>query len=279
MAPPAGPQETGAICASCARAGKPIDLTNGNTYIEQSDISLPGLGGGLTLNRRWNSVWPKTQQGVSGGMFGEHWRSTYEERLAMGGDGTMKYARNDGSFWSFAENAITWPLWGTVAPANGDATFGSTSTTWTITFKNGEKRNFNPVGGALTSIVDRSGNTTQLSYDGQGRLTTVADPAGRHLYFNYVSSSSYLVSSITSDFGVSIAYLYDTQSRLSKVTYPDQSFVTFDYDTNSLIAAVRDSDGKILESHTYDANGRGLSSSRADGVESLTVTYPVSPSN
>ena len=32
--------------------------------------------------------------------------------------------------------------------------------------------------------------------------------------------------------------------------------------------------GKGLESHTYDALGRGLSSSRANGVGSVTVSYP-----
>jgi hypothetical protein len=35
--------------------GMPINLTNGNTWIEQHDYSLPGLGGGLGLSRTWNS--------------------------------------------------------------------------------------------------------------------------------------------------------------------------------------------------------------------------------
>ena len=40
-----------------------------------------------------------------------------------------------------------------------------------------------------------------------------------------------------------------------------------------LITAVTDSNGKILESHTYDGLGRGLTSSRANGVEAVSVTY------
>src|SRR5579859_6691782 len=35
--------------------GSPISLADGNTYIEQTDARLPGLGGGLVLTRRWNS--------------------------------------------------------------------------------------------------------------------------------------------------------------------------------------------------------------------------------
>jgi hypothetical protein len=45
-------------CPSCNRAAHPIDLATGNTDISQTDIRIPGLGGGLTLVRTWNGVWP-----------------------------------------------------------------------------------------------------------------------------------------------------------------------------------------------------------------------------
>ena len=57
------------------------------------------------------------------------------------------------------------------------------------------------------------------------------------------------------------------------VTKPDLTTVSFQYGSNSLISAVLDSSGKVLESHTYDSSGRGLTSSRAGGVEALTVSY------
>jgi hypothetical protein len=56
-------------CHEC-QAGRPIQLASGNTYIDQTDISLPGLGGGLTLRRRWNSTWPSNQIATSIGIFG-----------------------------------------------------------------------------------------------------------------------------------------------------------------------------------------------------------------
>ena len=40
-----------------------------------------------------------------------------------------------------------------------------------------------------------------------------------------------------------------------------------------MITAVKDSQGKVLEAHTYDSAGRGLSSSRANGVESVTISF------
>jgi YD repeat-containing protein len=71
-----------------------------------------------------------------------------------------------------------------------------------------------------------------------------------------------------------LSYAYDNQNRLMQVTNPDSSTLSFTYDSQSRITLVTDSNGKTLESHTYDNNGRGLTSSRALGVEAVTITYP-----
>lgn len=275
--PVAAPEETCAACALAAAAkakptaGSPISLATGNTYIEQTDIRIPGLSGGLTLARIWNSKWPSTQNAFRVGLFGPNWRSNFEERVFVGDDHYTKYARGDGSFWSFGYNGSCLSL---AAPANITATLTQGDTYWTLTFQNGEQRLFSVVSGSLVSVIDRNGNTTQLSYDALNRLTTATDPAGRHLYFAYASPSSFLVTSVTSDFGVSLTYTYDGQGRLTQVTKPDQSTLNFEYDSNSLITAVKDSQGKILESHTYDSSGRGLTSSKANGVDAVTIIYP-----
>ena len=125
----------------------------------------------------------------------------------------------------------------------------------------------------LTTIIDRNGNTTQLAYDASNRLITVTDPASRHLNFTYIGSG-YLVSGVSADVGISFSYTYDNQGRLIKVTKPDNTAVSFQYDTNFNITAVLDNEGKVLEAHTYDSAHRGLTSSRANGVEGITVAYP-----
>jgi YD repeat-containing protein len=288
--PPNAPDET---CPTCNRGGpragggggsaggassggSPISLATGNTNIEQTDIGVPGLGGGLRLSRVWNSRWPSSQNTSKVGMFGSSWRSTYEERVFVGSDGYMKYARADGSFWSFGystTDASSNFVYLAAAPANAATALTTGTTNWTLTFKDGEVRLFDNTTGLLTSIVDRNGNTTQLTYDASNRLVTVTDPASRHLSFTY-SGSSPLVQTVTADVGISLSYTYDAQQRLTRVTEPDTTFMTFEYDANSLITAVKDSQGKILESHTYDSLGRGLTSSRANGVDAVTVSYP-----
>jgi YD repeat-containing protein len=104
-------------------------------------------------------------------------------------------------------------------------------------------------------------------------LITVTDPASRHLSFTYIGSS-FLAGSASADVGISYSYTYDNQGRLTKVTKPDNTTVSLQYDTNFNITAVLDSDGKVLESHTYDGAHRGLTSSRANGVEAVTAAYP-----
>jgi len=263
-------------CPTCGKGGGkvggPINLTNGNTYIQETDVRLAGLGGGLALERTWNSMLPQDENGFQSGMFGLQWRSTYEERVFQGSgqsSGYIVYLQADGGLWYFNSSGVL------VAPTNQSATLTQNGTTsWTVTFQDGEKRVFSYTSGSLTSIADRNGNTTQLSYDSAGRLTTVTDPVSRHLYFSYASQTSPLVTGVTSDFGVSVSYGYDSQGRLTQVTEPDQSTLNFDYNSQSLIADVKDSQGVILESHTYDSQGRGLTSSRANGVEAVTVSYP-----
>jgi YD repeat-containing protein len=94
------------------------------------------------------------------------------------------------------------------------------------------------------------------------------------LNFTYVSNTSNLVSTASSDAGITYSYAYDGQGRLAQVTKPDNTTIGFVYDANNMITTVKDSQGKILESHTYDALGRGLTSSRANGVDAVSVTYP-----
>jgi YD repeat-containing protein len=281
----APPNAAGETCLSCSlgktvQVSVPIDLATGNTYITQTDISIPGLGGGLRLARTWNSLLPAIQNSAPS-MFGPGWRSTYEERLIFhSSDIYLKYARSDGSVWSFgvASTSGVVNIYTTVAPANDSTTITQTLTngvtSWLLTFKNGEKRTFDPASGALLSMIDRNGNTTQLAYDAQGRLTTVTDPASRHLNFTYASATSNLVTTAASDVGITYSYLYDGQGRLSQITKPDTTTISFQYDTNSNITAVLDANGKVLEQHTYDVLNRGLTGSRANGVEKVTVHYP-----
>jgi YD repeat-containing protein len=270
----AGGSSSGASNAPRGIGGKPICVSTGNTYIQQVDISLPGLGGGLQLKRTWNSMWPITQAAIQQGMFGPNWRSTFEERVFVGGDNYIKYSRSDGSFWSFGVNVSGGAFWSVAAPANVTATLEQGISHWTLTLPTGERRQFDNTTGDLIAIIDRNGNTTQVAYDSSNRLSTVTDPTSRTLIFTYGGTSGSLVTSVTSSVGISLTYAYDSQGRLNMVTKPDSTTISFNYNAQSLITSVLDNEGKVLESHTYDSNWRGLTSSEANGVNAFSITYP-----
>lgn len=274
-------QGTGGGPPSGDTASAPINLATGNVFITQTDVRLPGLGGGLTLLRTWNSM--PSYAGTQSAGFGSGWRFNYGELVSVDtNDGLVGYLTADGGLWTFGygSSGTNSYIYSVMSPANGDATltyfYGTTPAAWVLTFKNGEMRTFADSSGLLTSIVDRNGNTTQLAYDTAGRLALVTDAASRHLYFIYPNGASSLVSSVSSDFGITVSYAYDAQGRLIQVTEPDSTFMTFDYDTGipGRITAVRDSNGKVLEAHTYDLQGRAASSSRANGFDAMTLSYP-----
>ena len=267
-------------CPSCkaAQAAKPIDLASGDTYITQVDVRVPGLGGGLTLARTWNSI---LYDASSAGMFGPNWTSTYEESIVVGSDGYMKYVRGDGGIWSLGfigYDGNGHPQYSVAGRGSQTPTLTQLPQSWTLVFQNGEQRSFAWPSGNLLSITDRNGNTTTLAYDASSRLVTVTDPASRHLYFAYGGASAYRVTSVTSDFGISLSYVYDSMGRLAQYTKPDNTTVSFQYTAANpnLITSVLDANGNVLESHTYNTCAQGLTSSRAGGVEAVTITYPLS---
>jgi YD repeat-containing protein len=267
-------------CTSCrvARTKYPIDLATGDTYFTATDVRIPGLGGGLTLERTWNSL----PFGLGVGLFGAGWTSNFEESVSIGSDHYLKYLRGDGGVWSFGVNGWNndgWPMYGVAGSASQVATITQINPpqqkgSWILTFQNGETRTFDMNTGKLLSITDRNGNTTVLGYDSSGRLLNVTDPAGRHISFSY---QGFLVTGVTSNVGISLSYSYDSYGRLSRVTEPDNSTISYQYnDPNpNLITAILDSNGKVIESHTYNSCAQGVSSSRAGGVEALTIFYPL----
>lgn len=268
-------------CPDCdQQGGGPIHLSTGDTYITQTDLKIPGLGGGLVLSRTWHSI-PFTSRSL-GGMFGAGWSSNFEENVFVDAGNFVTQLRGDGGPWYFAFN--TWdgngnPTFKVGGPATQTASLTQTvmqaTPNWTLSLQNGEKRVYDYFSGKLLSITDRNGNTTNLTYDSSSRLVSVTDAASRHLYFSYASPSSYLVTTVTSDFGVTLQYTYDSQGRLAQVTEPDLTTVSFQFDQYSHITAVLDANGKVLESHTYNTCGQGLSSSRAGGAEAISVSYPL----
>lgn len=254
--------------------GSPINLTDGNVWIQQRDYSVPGLGGGLELSRLWNSRWMYAIPPTLAGMFGVGWRSTYEEQLYVVDAQTLQYWRGDGSAWTFTYNS-TLNSYSLTSPPDERAQLVSNPTGgFTLTLADGTEKVFNSQN-LLSAVIDRNKNQTTLAYDSSNRLTSITSPGGSTLNFTYGDSNNPMQATTVQDsVGVVATYTYDSSSRLTLVSYPDGSALNISNDPNSsMILSVTDSQGKLIESHTYDAQGRGLTSSRAYGVDSVSLSY------
>jgi Domain of unknown function (DUF6531) len=156
-------------CPWCeAQVGFPINLLNGNVWVTQRDYSIPGLGGGLTLERTWNSLWQSNRGTLpASGMFGDSWRSTYEEQLTSITSSSILYFRSNGDAWWFQWNSTAGNYQVTNPPNQHVTLVGGTQ--YTMIFADGTKRVFSN-SGYLTTLIDRNNNQTSVTYDSSSRL-------------------------------------------------------------------------------------------------------------
>ena len=276
LLPPPSLVDPGPSTECEATAGQPINVTTGDVWISKNDYSVPGLAGGLSVTRTWNSLWNQSNPPFETGMFGKGWTSDFEERLQIYNSSYIIYWRGTGNTWIFeAPVGCTSCAYHLFSPANQQASlqYDSATAQYTLSFKNGTKKVFSN-SGRLLSAIDRNGNQTTISYDSSDRITTVTAPGGQWISFTYGDSQN--VNSVTSaqDAVGTVATFSYVDSNLTQVVYADGSQHNYAYDAANNIISVTDSEGKVLETHTYDTQGRGLSSSRANSVNSFTIQYP-----
>ena len=274
--PPGSPSDLGSSGDSCGCVGAPINVSTGNTYIEQRDFDYHvNVGFGLGLDRTWNSLWPTAHPFSQRGLFGDSWMTTFDQKLQFLDNGDLvRYWRSDGSAWTFQWDSTNL-VYNLETPQDAQATltYDPSSTTYSVGFKNGDQFQFSSTG-QLLFMYDALLYNLFLVYDSNNKLLYAQDPLGENMYFQYGNSSfPNLVTAITTDAGPTYQYNYDAAGHLTQVVYPDASQINYQYDANGLLLNVTDAAGKVIEAHTYDNQRRGLTSSKANGVELVTIAY------
>ena len=266
-------QNAGRDTCPSARVGKPVNVTNGNMWLEQRDYLLPGIGEIVDINRFYNSIIQ------SSGLFGFGWSTQYDESIQLYGDKMIRFNQPDGRASYFGRLQTSVPFT-SFSPNVKAEVIENTDGTFTLTHRDGRSRNFSSAG-KLLSLKDTNGNETTLTYNGSGQLITVTDPGGRTL--TLVPNSDGTVSQISDSMGVIADYEYNTNpSTLKTVTYPDGSKYKFEYTTaggKTVLATVKDALDNVLETHEYDSQGRAITSERHGGVEKYTLVYTVDSLN
>jgi len=252
----------------CQEVGRPVNVTNGNMYLQQTDYRLPGIGAGLDITRTYNS----TKQ--TAGLFGVGWSSILDESVVAYGTLLVRLNLADGRAVYFARDSVGQPF----NPLSIMGFYGqivkNVDNSYTLTFRDGSLHQFN-ANGKLTSFADPNGNTITLTLNTSGNPITITDASGRTVTLTYDSQSQ--IASISDGSGTIATYARLSFGRLSSVTYADGSSFQFTYvfsGNNMYISTVKDGLNNVLESHTYDSQGRALTSEVAgNGTERYTLSY------
>ncbi|MDP8986408.1 MAG: DUF6531 domain-containing protein [Pseudomonadota bacterium] len=105
-------------------------------------------------------------------------------------------------------------------------------------------------------LIDNQDNVE--TYDSSGKLLSIADRAGNTQTLSYGSAS---LSSVTDNFGHTLAFAYDGSNRLQTVTAPDGTSVTYGYDEAGHLSNVTNVDGSLRQYIYSDSNwATGISS-------------------
>lgn len=125
-----------------------------------------------------------------------------------------------------------------------------------VTLPDGRYVQYGYTNGRLTSVRDTRAKTSTLSYDGNGRLSSIQDPLGHYELQNIQYDGQGRVTSEQNGTGDTTSYAYTTSSGfdLTTVTIPGRGDWVYKH-RNFMLMSVTDPLGRIT-SYTYDAMGR-----------------------
>lgn len=132
-----------------------------------------------------------------------------------------------------------------------------------LTRRDGLRLRFNTLGGHLLQMIDRHDYKIEFLRVG-GALTRITSPSGRFLDVS-ASQSTKRIGTITDMGGRVWNYAYDSESRLTRITYPDASFERYVYDANGRMSEVWDRRGNRMVFNQYDHLGRVTHQTLSDG--------------
>jgi RHS repeat-associated protein len=204
-------------------------ISNGNVIIVNHKSSAVGIGWGIADLQQLHL-------GSSGGVL-----------LTTGNGKARFFAGGPDAFISPARDLTT-------LVRNPDGTY-------TRTFKDGTKVNFNAEG-FQTSIVDRNDNATSYTYDGSNRLISITDPVGLVTSFTYGANGR--LERITDPAGRQTQFQHDAAGNLTRITNPDGTFKTYGYDTAGRLLQAADERANVT-AYAYDHGGRFSQSIRPGG--------------
>jgi YD repeat-containing protein len=142
---------------------------------------------------------------------------------------------------------------------------------------NGNRITAGYTNGLLTSLTHSDGDQLAISYNAQGLISQVIDPAGRVASYTYDAGGQHLISVTTPAGTTQYAYIIGQgiaqEHALQTITYPGGNHRYFSYDVQGRLSRSQTDNGNNLTSYAYFPVG-GYTVTNANG-STTTVLYDV----
>ena len=257
-----------------AQTADPINVTNGNMYLERNDVTIPSdLGLPITFSRHYNS-YPLYEAGA----LSSAWRHSYEYNINRDTLGNYVLVEASGRTVIFKRHDL---IAGVTHEIRYDPPYGipyrfkfdTLANVFTITLLDDVKLIFQDTG-LVDSLEDLSGNRIRLFYNG-AILDSIRNASGRKLVFGY---SSGVLKSVLSSTGDTVAkYDYDsTGNLLTRASYGDNGWESYRYGDsaydNQQIVEITNSDS-VTSQFAYDTSGLADEYFVADSLEKVSLDW------
>lgn len=278
--------------------GSSISLTEGNLRESQVAAEVNSASGPTLLFRIvYNSYLADGSQGSVNTVLGRGWTHSYNVFLyeyrgqvfKMGASGrtTLYKRRPDGSytpdtghFETLVRNPDTsFTLHKTnglelrfarVVPAPPFIVLGEPYMLTSITDRNGNVTSLTYAGGLLTQVTDTNGRVLTIAYNAQKKIQSVTDPLGRTTQFHYAGTGGSQLVKVTDPLGYTTQYTYNTQFQLIKKIDKVGRAFTYVYNGAKKPVAIKDQSGQTLWNLT---NGANWSINQTDLLRSMERNY------
>ena len=219
-----------------------VNNYNGNLIYMHEDTGSNSLINGFTLSHVYNSCNVDSGNTLhSNRKYSAGWNLNLVQRLIpvnVTGNSSVKYKYIDGDgtehYFVQLEN-------GSIVDEDGlGYTFGTISEgelTYTITTKDKTVLKFD-LWYFLRRIIDKNGNTINLNYSPgavsseDNHLASITTSSGGAYGLRY--DENYRLYQIDDYAGRSISYSYSDAGNLNRISYPDGTYLTFEYENNRL---------------------------------------------
>lgn len=231
----------------------PVNLSTGNFIYDSEDLSS-GNNDFFAFRRFYNS------QNDGQGSLGRDWNHNFECSLHPGeeqGHRSAVIMLEDGQEFHFiqADDGAWYTLDQTVSVlSQNDQGYIYTSA--------GQEKYYFDQNGKFFRKEDIAGMGYHLHYNADGTLLSAESDMGESFSFSY-DSAGYLRT--VTDYTGRIFSFYVSDGLLLRAVGPDQNAWTYGYTQNGLLAAVKDPKGILRVQNEYDAQGRTVRQTFADG--------------